>query len=450
MLSAQKEHIRLAASASPDDLPKVGSFGKVVNSIQGLQQRLENFSADDVGEAHDRIRTLLLRLSDLERMLTRFAAIKESMAEVRRSLDQVLRDCDDSAKVEELEKPLRIQTLIQANKLIQFPRLNKLANVSGDQPAGNPDERITTHSIVEDNDLRSPRTNEEPKQPVETQSPQATDIATSEPQTAAPDRTISATFVAQENSPADPLTSPIADLSPATGLDFVLTPDSQAPESEEQQVNSYDPPASEPAQAIAVTSPIVTVSAAAPNDEETKEAFAVTHSTEFDQRLLDDLIKNYGEFAASLSSSRTVEIPDSPDADSAEIHTDDTVHTIELEPERNNLPSIKREGDLDRQLKKLIKDYGEYDLYSRQSPVNLKTGVVAAFLLLALILSGFYYFSPKAVTSQSVNTAPAHIHSPSTVEAKDSENLANQPAAPVAEAGAPHTTESNSRLKSRK
>ncbi|HEX9145962.1 MAG TPA: hypothetical protein VGA09_16950, partial [Candidatus Binatia bacterium] len=117
MLSAEKEQIRLATSATLGDLPDVGSFGKVVTSIQGLQQRLENFSADDVGAAHDRTQTLLLRLAELQWKLTAFAAIKESMAAVRASLDQILSECVDLGKIEPLEKSLRIQTLIHTTKL---------------------------------------------------------------------------------------------------------------------------------------------------------------------------------------------------------------------------------------------------------------------------------------------------------------------------------------------
>ena len=70
--------------------------------------------------------------------------------------------------------------------------------------------------------------------------------------------------------------------------------------------------------------------------------------------------------------------------------------TVNL-PTQPNLPSQRKDGELDRKLKKLIKDYGEYDLYSRQTPLKLKTGVVAAFLVLTLIFSGFYFFSsPKS------------------------------------------------------
>jgi hypothetical protein len=249
--------------------------------------------------------------------------------------------------------------------------------------------------------------------------------------------------VEQENG-ADALLIPAeADLSSTTGLDSVVEVELTAPKSEDQQTYSYDPQVLE--------SPLVDTVTSAANEEKTNDALDVTTSTDFDQRLLDDLIKNYGEFAASRNSSRTSEAPDSAHADCTEIESDDTVQPIEVAPERNNLPSIKREGDLDRQLKKIIKDYGEYDLYSRQSPVNLKTGVIAAFLLLALILSGFYYFSPKTAGSQSsLTTAPAHTRSSSTTEPKVGENLANEAGAPVAAAGATQTTDTNSRPKSRK
>ena len=69
-------------------------------------------------------------------------------------------------------------------------------------------------------------------------------------------------------------------------------------------------------------------------------------------------------------------------------------------------PLQRKDGELDRKLKKLIKDYGEYDLYSRQTPLKLKTGVIAAFLVLSLVFSGFYFFStPKSPITPSVSSA---------------------------------------------
>ena len=444
MLSAQKEQIRLVASdTSEDHLPDVGSFGKVVNSIQGLQQRLESFSAEDVGAAHDRTQTLLLRLTELQRKLTTCAAIKESMAAVRSSLDQMLTDCVDLGKIEALETPLSIRTLIHANKLIQFPRLNKLANVFAHQIAEEQNEKVTTRAAGDDGCPQAVQTNPDLDEHLENQLLQKTDLAPSESDAPARHEAPTGASVEQENGADAPLIPLVEDLSATTALDAVVEVESTAVTSEDPQAPS-DPPGPE-------STPVDTAANAA-NTENTQNALAMTTSTEFDQRLLDDLIRNYGEFTAALSSFRTSETSDSADADQhgSEIEPEDPVQSIEVAPERNNLPSLKKDGDLDRQLKEIIKDYGEYDLYSRQSPLNLKTGVVAAFLLLALILSGIYYFSPKTAGSQSsLNVTPAHTQSSSTTEPKDSESPANQPGAPGAEAGAPHATDNNSRLKSK-
>jgi hypothetical protein len=64
------------------------------------------------------------------------------------------------------------------------------------------------------------------------------------------------------------------------------------------------------------------------------------------------------------------------------------------EPEslEQNVPSVRKNGQLDRELKKIIKDYGEVDLYSRQSPINYKIAGIAAFLLLGALIAGFYFF----------------------------------------------------------
>ena len=442
MLSAQKEQIRLATNATPADLPNVDSFGKVVNSIQGLQQRLENFSADDVGAAHDRTQTLLLRLAELQWKLTAFAAIKESMAAVRASLDQILSECVDLGKIEPLEKSPRIQALIHTTKLIQFPRLNRLAAAADHPVASNLTETVSTGSMVDEESAQPSKPKHNLNEEVETQSLQEMGPAISELQPGPQFDTPTANPLEQENKALALLIPPMADFSPTTGLASAMKPDSIAPKLENQQLDSYDP------QVLENTQPDVAASVA--TEETTNDAPAVATNTEFDQRLLDDLIKNYGEFAASLGCSPTSETRDFAAADCATVEADESAQSIEIAPERNNLPSIKREGEINRQLKEIIKDYGEYDLYSRQSPVNLKTGVIAAFLLLALILSGFYYFSPKIAGSQnSLTTAPAHTHATSAKEPKDNENLANQPGAAAVGTGAPRATDTHDRPKGR-
>ena len=446
MLSAQKEVIRLAVGATPDDLPNLGSFGKVVNSIQGLQQRLENFSADDVGDTYDKTQTLVVRLSCLQGKLATFAEIKASMAAVRDAIEQALRDCADVGKLDALERHAPIQTFVQANKLIQFPRLNKSAKIPGTQPAVNADEAIRTRAQVqEENHAPIPTVAEDSEKGDAGHFLEPINLAALTSQPAIQTEITTAAVVGQENGPEDQLASRVVDLSSATAFDPPLTPELETLPPDEPQIDICDSAASGTCAANTDAGPRLTSPAATANEEETKDTVATTASTDFDQRLLDDLIKNYGEFAASRNSSRTIEIPDPPTVNAIEIHSDPTVRSTDIEFEGKNLPSIKRDGDLDRQLKKLIKDYGEYDLYSRQSPINLKTGVIAAFLLLALIFSGFYYFSPTALSSH--NSTPAQSRPSTSAGSSDHDSLADRPGATVAETGAPRATENNSRPK---
>jgi hypothetical protein len=86
---------------------------------------------------------------------------------------------------------------------------------------------------------------------------------------------------------------------------------------------------------------------------------------------------------------------------------------------------VRKNGELDRELKKIVKDYGEYDLYSRQRPINLRTGGIAAVLLLGGLLAGFYFFySPNTAavdhTPEAGSTAvPSPLESGSSKEPVD-------------------------------
>ena len=438
MLSAQKEQIRQALTVISEDLPNVGSFGKVVNSIQGLQQRLESFSADDVGAAHDRTQTLLLRLADLQRKLTDFVAIKESLAAVRVSVEQMLTDCVDPLKLEPLNQPLRIQSLIQANKLIQFPRLNKLVTDANASPLGA--DPMPVAASISDDDLAEPReVSEHVEQAADNELLQeiAHPISDAPPESG---EVLTATSPEQGNSAEDsPLQTTPQAWSAAT-LDSAAAVDPTAREAEVREDHGYDaqPPSSIP----------IDESSASVIQHEPTEASAVKAGTEFDQELLDDLIKNYGEFAAALGSTRT---PDTQEVatDNSALGVPDPPQAADAVVERNNLPEVKKQDDIDRQLKKIIKDYGEYDLYSRQGPVNLKTGVIAAFLLLALILSGFYYFSP-ANSQNSPAPSAATIHPSGSGEGKEGDNNASPPAMPAGDTGVLRGADINSRPKNRK
>src|SRR5436190_2095283 len=294
MLSAPKEEKRLKVVSSTSNTSNLAGFGKVLNSIQGLQQRLDDFSVDDISEATEKTRTLAVRLSELQRQLATLTEINQSIATVRTAVDHAANETRELTKLEGLDRPLQLQAIAQASNLIRFPRVMKAAK---DGP------RVSSVNVI------------------------ATD---------------SRINTLQTEAKATPVPQPVFE-----SLETAIEKQTEA---------------------------------------------AVSTSADFDQRLLDDLIKNYGEFAAA---------PNLPASNSAAKSKREAEHAESKarvgEFTKKNLPAVKKEGELDRQLKELIKDYGEYDLYPRQSPGNLKAGVIAAFLLLALVFSGFYFFSaPKA------------------------------------------------------
>jgi hypothetical protein len=132
---------------------------------------------------------------------------------------------------------------------------------------------------------------------------------------------------------------------------------------------------------------------------------------DFDQRLLDDLIKNYGEFFSSSDSPSKV-VPrahiDTVEAGSKPIILEKPAVESPKNKTARTSP-LKKEGDIDRELKKIIKDYGEYDIYSHKNRINLKFAGVGAFLLLVAVLSGFYFLSSSK--SQEPSSPPAAAES---------------------------------------
>ncbi len=127
MLSAPKEEKRLKVVSSTSNTSNLAGFGKVLNSIQGLQQRLDDFSVDDISEATEKTRTLAVRLSELQRQLATLTEINQSIATVRTAVDHAANETRELTKLEGLDRPLQLQAIAQASNLIRFPRVMKAA-----------------------------------------------------------------------------------------------------------------------------------------------------------------------------------------------------------------------------------------------------------------------------------------------------------------------------------
>ena len=380
MLSAPKEEKRLKVVSSTSNTSNLAGFGKVLNSIQGLQQRLDDFSVDDISEATEKTRTLAVRLSELQRQLATLTEINQSIATVRTAVDHAANETRELTKLEGLDRPLQLQAIAQASNLIRFPRVMKAAKDGPRVSSVNviaTDSRINTSKTEASTPTANPaESDKNPSESLQTIQIETTSASPDETAVVGLDATASPTNTASAQVPE---TQPWREEPPARS--------GQA--SQIDTVKVHNPTLQTEAKATPVAQPVFESLETA--IEKQTEA-AVSTSADFDQRLLDDLIKNYGEFAAA---------PNLPASNSAAKSKREAEHAGSKarvgEFTKKNLPAVKKEGELDRQLKELIKDYGEYDLYPRQSPVNLKTGVIAAFLLLALVFSGFYFFSaPKA------------------------------------------------------
>jgi hypothetical protein len=129
---------------------------------------------------------------------------------------------------------------------------------------------------------------------------------------------------------------------------------------------------------------------------------------EFDQGLLKELIKDYGEFDSYSSlrpASTTVPESVSPPARFKS--------TPALEPRQQETaePSAKT-ADFDQEVRELIKTYGKVDIYSTQADDRkrlVKRSLVAAAVLGAVFVGSYFFIfkeSPKQVAPQ-VQSEPA-------------------------------------------
>jgi hypothetical protein len=79
-----------------------------------------------------------------------------------------------------------------------------------------------------------------------------------------------------------------------------------------------------------------------------------------------------------------------------------------------NVTASTKRDEIDRQLKNIIKDYGEYDLYQRHSSLNLKVVGILTFAFLALVLGGLYFFRALVVPVPASSARQSNVNSTSS------------------------------------
>ncbi len=477
-------------------------FGKVLGSIRGLRQRLGEFSLDEVSDAEANLRSLAKQLIVIRDNLDDLAQLKQAVIDTDRRINGIPELNFDLVSLDSLEKHPQLHAIVQASKLIRFHRLMKAARASADAMLFDTEnnklrvaESVAAHEVPVYSRHESVASIEEPEIASERNStendPQATpsdlttidtmvSLATTPPE---PNGTLSAlreerslaasteeNFLVQidqdGNRPTD-WTFDLGEASPTVGetsnaaIEFVF-PDETFSDQKPSPMDSstiYLPPPSvaavEAPASMAASSPEPNESGApvvSKDNSEIKTSGAPAtvkidgsearspNESDIDQRLLDELIKNYGDFTAtnSLPPTSDASEPAEPQYDNPAVETSlQFDEPIALE---RQLSKVRRAGDLDRQLKKIIKDYGENDLYPRQSLVNLKTGGIAAFAVLGLVLAALYLFKapdagkptqarPPARSAEAQKAASTQAAGPNTNTSGDSKDRLDGPEA---------------------
>ena len=417
MLSAQKEEQRLAA-VTPK--PSMGSIDKFVNSIEALQQRLDGLNTDEITAAETTLKTLEIRLLELQKTVDVVSKLKQRMVAAADAIDKIPLPSLEAIELESSSTSLQLQHLLApSSKLIPFPRAPKA-----------PKEKPKTVPIDTHNKETLPASNRLPHDAPSVR-PRISEHTRPEPQVAeekSPEAAASLTTV-KSREPNDfpphrpdseePGSVSAAQIPPSLEMPNTHRQENTAaPSAEDRLQNSVAPEF--PRQDEVATAEFQFTGDRADNasPSETEESVgtpppkaapAGRRPVDFDQRLLDDLIQNYGEFAVSPNLPATLE---------PEPNRQSTAGGGRVDPQsirKSQLPLNKKDADLDRQLKQIIKDYGEYDLYSQQSPINLKKGVLLAFALLAVLFFAFYFFSsPRATPTAQQEPLTATVNADGT------------------------------------
>lgn len=366
--------------------PTVTGFGKVLSSIQGLQQRLDDFSIEEVSRAEAKAYSLIQSLDDFQSQLAALVKLKEAVASVTAQIDAIPEENFDVISADGLESHPQLRAIVQAGRLVRLHRSLRAAQ-----------------AIVESSPLELQDGQPDPEFP-------------------------NGEAMYNTSDASSFLSRPELDFPPAAANDE--TPIEHA-RGEDIELGANRAGAS--GSVLAPPSPLsAVVVTSAPGAHPLAEKNRVV-KTDFDQRLLNDLIETYGEFAIAPNPAKSLvtAITTTPKPEVAQAPG----HLISLQPTpaepafvksmasgplglpapgkkfsrpsaASMAPSIKKQGEIDRQLKRIIKDYGEYDLYSPQKSMNLKMIAIVGFVLLGLVLGGFYLkASPTAVPS-AIETTP--------------------------------------------
>jgi len=424
----------------------------MLHSLQGLQQRLEDFSVTDVTNAEANARTLILCLKQFQDTIAAIALLKNAASNIRQSIAEVPQVDIDVVGMASLENHPQLHAIVKASKLIKMQKLMAAlrtgVNVGASQEQPSLDPATAAFALIERSANFSGDTSQaaesEPVDYIPTHRPERTiEEATSRHESKpAPLNTVaidssSVLETTEDSGVTATAANDTGSLNIATLADFptaeaefenaIAAVTEGSPIATGSLVDFAAPAEQLPDSRITVESPVVKLATnlpkavkpkqdsqiapldkskdrnKKPNRVDPSKALVPTNES-FDLRLLDDLVTNYGEFASNPNLPAMVKKNElqSVEPGVSAHHENQPEHAS---PAHSTAPMVRKHGDLDRQLKKIIKDYGEYDIYSDKQNNNLKKAGIVAFVVLGLVFGGIYFFKAPPSTAKPAPAA---------------------------------------------
>ena len=423
MLPVEKEIQDDQSRPVPANHSAILSAGKVVDSVHDLRQRLQglqDIDLDQITKAVERLSELRTHLLTLQRAMWVVSELSACQAKVLQAQNEVTHELNQ-LKVKILEALSRLSSKEKPDRLVAIRNRQNGPAGTGDQPTVGNSQSPT---IL---DLQSPEL-ESTAQLEADQTVQPSHEIQQRAETFPPaddvippyhDHDVVADIPASDSNPLpdeptfgsgnEPPDFGFLKNASGSSLDFDFTDEVL----ESNKGDTLDEPHELLSRHVSTASSQNVPSAAA-------------DTFDFDKKLLDDLIKNYGEFAVSPDLPSTGELSnrsEKPERPSTSPVTNEPEVTI-----NRSVPANQNHGEFDRKLKKLIKDYGQVDLYSQNSSAKTKFRALGAFVVLGAVLSGIYYFSaPKssavpnsAATQSQASTGSEEPVTDSSAPSKDS------------------------------
>ncbi len=473
MLSALKEGQASRPGENSLDLFPFESLYEVLDSMQGLRQLIEGVSLDEIVEADEKAKRLIQRVSSLQTGLANLDATKQFLARVKETIITEFRENNLEAQT----KSPDFDALKNLFAKLWGTTLTELAETKIKSQTALSDLDATKQFLVQVKEAISTESADshiEPKKEIPTRHSQGQ--GTKAPNNLIPfpgpskiakeeAKSLSAESVPSTSQLRDKSTDPKTVLEKALALaENQLSIENQTPKTHldvhpgekdrtstgeqsdftlgEKQVReqkfelgfsmdsaSGDKRESGFANDIHPETPSTSVESSTAPTSSKREGEPAKSEISFDQDLLNNLIKEYGEFtiytklSADIKSAdikqETTFIPNHVETrpqpsqsatPKTELHYDHSVQTRQ-----------KKEVDLDKKLKRLVTAYGEVDKYSTNSRYHIKKSVLAISALIIISIVAAFFFTFRDSTPPPAQTAVPSI--PSVVPSNTVDSL---------------------------